>query len=164
VFDPRANALNAIRLALALLVIVWHSFPLSGSQVKFAPLKQLLGETAVDSFFAISGFLILGSWLRNPQWGRYLAARVLRIFPAFWACLVITAFVLAPLGTMITTGLNYAGTLSLENATYILKNAGLRISNPSSMARRTVCHTLSLGTVHFGLSGGSSFAIWASLR
>jgi len=130
VFDPRANALNAIRLALALLVIVWHSFPLSGSQVSSAPLKQLLGETAVDSFFAISGFLILGSWLRNPQWSRYIAARVLRIFPAFWACLVVTAFVLAPLATMITTGLNYGATLSLENATYVLKNAGLRIFQP----------------------------------
>lgn len=27
VFDPRNNALNAVRLALALGVIFWHSFP-----------------------------------------------------------------------------------------------------------------------------------------
>jgi peptidoglycan/LPS O-acetylase OafA/YrhL len=129
-FDPRANALNAIRLVLALFVIVWHSFPLSGNVVPFAPLRQFLGETAVDGFFAVSGFLIVGSWIRNPQWGRYLLARALRIFPAFWVCLIVTAFVIAPLATMVVTGLSYAGTLSLENLGYVLKNAGLRILQP----------------------------------
>ncbi len=32
VFDPRANALNAWRLGLALAVIVWHSWVLTGHQ------------------------------------------------------------------------------------------------------------------------------------
>lgn len=129
-FEPRANALNAVRLALALLVIVWHSFALSGHAVPFAPLRQLLGETAVDGFFAVSGFLIVGSWVRDPHWGRYLLARTLRIFPAFWACLIITALIIAPLATMVVTGLSYTGTLSFDNIGYILKNAGLRIFQP----------------------------------
>ncbi|MEI3865694.1 acyltransferase [Microbacterium sp. CCNWLW134] len=129
-FDPRANALNAVRLALALLVIVWHAFPLAGETIAWEPLRQFLGETAVDGFFAVSGFLIVGSWIRNPQWGRFLLARVLRIFPAFWVCLVVTAFVIAPIATMVVTGLTYAGTLSPDNVGYVFKNAALRIFQP----------------------------------
>ncbi|WP_460740846.1 acyltransferase family protein [Microbacterium neimengense] len=129
-FEPRANSLNAVRLALALLVIVWHAFPLSGHEITWEPVRQFLGETAVDGFFAISGFLIVGSWIRNPQWGRYLTARALRIFPAFWICLIVTAFAIAPLATMAVTGTSYAGALSPDNVGYVVKNAALRIFQP----------------------------------
>jgi peptidoglycan/LPS O-acetylase OafA/YrhL len=129
-FDPRANSLNAVRLALALLVIAWHAFPLSGHEIAWEPLRQFLGETAVDGFFAISGFLIVGSWTRNPQWGRFLLARALRIFPAFWICLIVTAFAIAPLATMAVTGATYAGALSPDNVGYVIKNAALRIFQP----------------------------------
>lgn len=152
-FDPRANALNAVRLALALLVIVWHSFPLSGNDIAFAPLRQLLGEIAVDGFFAISGFLIVGSWMRNPQWGRFLLARVLRIFPAFWVCLLVTAFVIAPLATMLATGTGVVGTLSLENVTYVLRNSALRIFQPG-------IGDTPLGVPFDGVWNGSLWTLW----
>lgn len=126
-YEPRANALNAVRLGLALLVIVWHSFPLSGNRVEWLPLQQFMGQIAVDGFFAISGFLILGSWVRNPRWFPYLAARVLRIFPAFWVCLIVTAFVIAPLATMLVTSGGYGSAISGESFTYVLKNAALRM-------------------------------------
>ncbi|WP_347754331.1 acyltransferase [Agrococcus sp. ProA11] len=126
-YEPRANALNAVRLALALLVIVWHSFPLSGNRIEWHPLQQFMGQTAVDGFFAISGFLILGSWLRNPRWFPYLMARVLRIFPAFWVCLVVTAFLIAPVATMLATSGSYGSAISVESVTYVLKNAALRM-------------------------------------
>lgn len=100
-FDSRHNALNLIRLCLAVLVIVWHSFPLTGHEVAFAPLRQLMGHISVDAFFAISGYLIVSSWLRRPQWRSFLRARVLRIMPAFWVSLVVTAFVIAPLGALL---------------------------------------------------------------
>jgi hypothetical protein len=64
--DPRRNALNAWRLALATGVILWHSFLTTGHHIPFAPARQLLGEVFVDGFFAISGYLITSSWLRAP--------------------------------------------------------------------------------------------------
>ena len=57
-FDPRNNALNVIRLFLALLVIVWHSFPLTGHEIAFATLRHILSRISVDGFYAVSGFLI----------------------------------------------------------------------------------------------------------
>lgn len=125
------NALNFIRLMLALSVIIWHSFPLTGNTVEWHPAQQALAELGVDGFFAISGFLIYGSWKRNPNWWQYLAARALRIFPAFWACLIVTAFVIAPITTALVTGRTYLDVISFENVKYVLQNAGLRIFDHS---------------------------------
>ncbi len=50
-----------------------------------------LGTIAVYGFFGISGYLIAGSASKNSV-GRYLWQRFLRIVPAFWVCLVVTAF------------------------------------------------------------------------
>ncbi|OBB95169.1 acyltransferase [Mycobacterium sp. 852002-40037_SCH5390672] len=58
----------------------------------------------VDGFFAISGFLITASWLSNPRLREYLSARALRIFPGFYVCLVVTAFVIAPVGVAMQGG------------------------------------------------------------
>ncbi|RIJ78433.1 acyltransferase [Nakamurella silvestris] len=101
VFDPRLNALNALRLALAVGVIFFHSFPLTGTPLRWWPAAQFLGNAFVDGFFALSGFLILSSWVRNPQWWAFLRARLLRILPAFYVCLAFTAFVAAPLAVVI---------------------------------------------------------------
>ncbi|MDF2993244.1 MAG: acyltransferase [Microbacterium sp.] len=116
VFDPRANGLNFVRLLLASGVIIWHSFPLTGNDIEWSPLRQIVAEVWVDGFFAASGFLIVGSWIRDPHIGRYLWARLLRILPAFWTCLVVTALVLAPLA---------AGVFGADNFSYIFKNAAL---------------------------------------
>lgn len=102
--DPRRNALNAWRLALATGVIVWHSFLTTGHHIPFAPVRQLLSEVFVDGFFAISGFLITSSWLRDPRLRDYFVARGLRILPGVWVCLVVVAFVAAPIGVAMQGG------------------------------------------------------------
>ena len=124
-FDPRRNALNAFRLALAMGVILWHSFPLTGRDVPFAPARQLLGEVWVDGFFAISGFLITSSWLRKPRVRDYLVARGLRILPGFYICLVVTAFVIAPIGVAIQGGPAAKLLLSRAPIEYILGNSAV---------------------------------------
>jgi len=90
-FNPHRNSLNFLRLVLALTVVVSHSIALGG----FGALNGLnqtgFGQIAVYGFFGISGFLIAGSALRNSP-VRYLWQRFLRIFPAFWICLLVTAF------------------------------------------------------------------------
>ncbi len=97
VFDPARNALNSLRLYFALLVIVSHSIVLGGYRSETLWGHGTLGDIAVDAFFAISGFLIAASASRNSVL-RYLWQRFLRIFPAFWVCLLVTAFLIAPIG------------------------------------------------------------------
>jgi peptidoglycan/LPS O-acetylase OafA/YrhL len=104
VFDPRANALNAWRLGLALAVIVWHSWVLTGHRPPPFAVHQFATQDFVDGFFAISGFLIPASWLSKPRLRDYALARALRILPGMWVCLIVTAFVIAPIGIAIQGG------------------------------------------------------------
>ncbi|MEB4212032.1 acyltransferase [Mycobacterium sp. 94-17] len=124
-FDPRRNALNAWRLTLATGVILLHSFSLTGRHLSSAPIHQFLRDAWVDGFFAISGFLITSSWLSNPRLRSYFAARGLRILPGLWVCLIITAFVVAPLGVAIQGGSAARLLLSHAPIEYVLKNSAV---------------------------------------
>src|ERR1039457_895578 len=88
-FSAKRNSLNFLRLILALAVLFSHSITLGlfGSESILG--KTTLGTVAVFGFFGISGFLVAGSAARNNV-GRYLWQRFLRIFPAFWICLLVT--------------------------------------------------------------------------
>ncbi|HEY0228851.1 MAG TPA: acyltransferase [Mycobacterium sp.] len=121
-FDPRRNALNAWRLALATGVIVWHSFLTTGHHVPFAPVRQLLSEVFVDGFFAVSGFLITASWFNNPRLRDYFVARALRILPGVWVCLIVTAFVVAPIGISLQGGSGLNLVRSGAPFAYVLNN------------------------------------------
>lgn len=94
------NALGLIRLVLASLVIVDHAFPLGGfGKDPFWSATQdqaSLGSLAVAGFFAISGYLITKSGMSGDV-VQFMWKRTLRIFPAYWALLVFTAFVVAPI-------------------------------------------------------------------
>lgn len=103
-FDRHHNALNLWRLILAVEVIVWHSFPVTGHHVSSPVAERLLFSVGVDGFFAVSGFLVTASWLHTPQPRQYLRARALRILPGFYTCLIVTAFVCAPIGVALQGG------------------------------------------------------------
>lgn len=95
-----ANSLGILRLTLASLVIFDHAFPLGGFGED--PLWGLtrgqasLGTLAVGGFFAISGYLIAKSG-QSGDVVQFLWRRTLRIFPAYWLVLIVTAFVAGPL-------------------------------------------------------------------
>ncbi|WP_081283604.1 acyltransferase family protein [Mycobacterium intracellulare] len=125
-FDTRSNALNAWRLVLASGVILQHSWPLTGRKI-FPPIEQLLTQVWVDGFFAISGFLITASWVRNPRLRDYFVARILRIFPGLWVCLAVVAFVIAPIGVAIQGGSPAKLLLSPAPFLYVLNNAVLNV-------------------------------------
>ena len=87
--DTPYPGLNFIRLVLAAAVLVSHALPAFG-----LPEPQLVGRSlggwAVLGFFALSGFLITRS-RRRLRLSSFLARRVGRLMPAYWACLVVTA-------------------------------------------------------------------------
>lgn len=126
-FDPRRNSLNLIRLILAFLVLVSHSFPVGGWGEGPVWAGENLGGWAVIGFFALSGYLIMGSRLRSSP-AMFLMLRVARIFPAFLVCLVVTAFGFAPIGYWSQNG-TLDGFLSTPNTpvNYVFANASLRI-------------------------------------
>src|SRR5262245_21674570 len=78
-----SSALDIFRFVLATMVVAEHTW-----YTKFTH----SGETAVQAFFVISGFLVTliatGQYKDRP-WS-YLLNRFLRIYPTYWACLAVT--------------------------------------------------------------------------
>jgi peptidoglycan/LPS O-acetylase OafA/YrhL len=120
-FDTRPNGYNALRLALASSVIVWHALLLASPGGYTSPLWQPLSSFAVDGFFVISGFLIVRSWDRRPNPAAFIRARLGRLLPGLWVCLTVTALVIAPL----TSDVNLA-----DQGRYVLENAGVLVTDP----------------------------------
>lgn len=123
-FDRRRNGLNLLRLVLAASVIVWHAFPLTGHDIAVAPIKQLISDFGVDGFFAVSGFLIAGSWFGRPRLLPFLRARALRLLPGFYTCLLFTALILAPVMVALTHGRLRVG----DELVYVKANAFVWVS------------------------------------
>lgn len=94
------NGYDLLRLLLAAVVVYTHSYAVGGFGPE--PLKNfskesvIFGELGVLGFFGLSGFLVSASFARSKSLGSYFLKRARRIFPGFWVCLVITAFVFAP--------------------------------------------------------------------
>ena len=103
IWDRRENNFDFIRLALAVLVIYSHSFALGMGQEDREPVFRLTGHQmtggaiAVNLFFVMSGFMIAASAERSRSILDYLKRRVLRIYPAFIAAMLVGALVVLPL-------------------------------------------------------------------
>ena len=94
------NSLGFLRLVLACLVIFDHAFPLGGfgPDILYSVTRgqASLGSIAVAGFFAISGYLIAKSGM-SADVIQFMWRRFLRIFPAYWVVLLLTALIVAPL-------------------------------------------------------------------
>jgi len=89
----RDNNFDALRLFAAVLVLFSHSFALVGrDEPKLG--STSLGVVGVEIFFAISGFLVVKSWLSQPRLRPFLVKRGLRILPALVVTLILSAYVL----------------------------------------------------------------------
>ncbi len=92
----RINELDLLRLFAALAVVLFHysfrgyaadamsimSYPLLASASKY-------GYLGVELFFMISGFVILMTAANGSLRG-FVISRIVRLYPAFWACCTIT--------------------------------------------------------------------------
>lgn len=101
--EGRDNNLNLIRLIAASAVALSHCYYFT-NQIYSEPLLKLTGSTtfgylSVFVFFVISGVLVSQSFDRTPSAWRFVAARVLRLYPALLVTLLMTAYVLGPIYT-----------------------------------------------------------------
>ena len=99
-FADRRNSVGFLRLLLAAVVLYSHAYFLGGfGRDHFSIFSRdavSAGTLAVQCFFVLSGALIATSWNRRHSLGRFLWHRFLRLAPALWVCLAVTAFVFTP--------------------------------------------------------------------
>ena len=84
-------------MAAALLVFASHCFLLATASGNGPLIDAGVFGRAV--FFALSGFLIVKSWLDDPSPQRFVGKRLLRIMPALLVAVAFAALIIGPLAT-----------------------------------------------------------------
>jgi peptidoglycan/LPS O-acetylase OafA/YrhL len=113
---------DGIRLIAAVSVIFSHAFLIAEGTDENEPLRHVLGPGntvglyGVFTFFIISGFLLTRSLAANPDLIRFTVSRVLRIYPGFVFCTVLTALLF---GSVLTGSDLLTYLTARETYTYI---------------------------------------------
>jgi peptidoglycan/LPS O-acetylase OafA/YrhL len=109
-YESGADNFLLLRFVAAVLVMYGHSYAFAGTHHGDF-LSRLnwgngiyTGSVAVDMFFAISGLLVTGSYLKRANLEAFIKARALRILPAYLCCIVLSALVLGALYTELPLG------------------------------------------------------------
>ncbi len=88
----RLVGIDALRGLAAGLVVAQHVGELTSGTVRSLTRQGVqLGQLGVLLFFLTSGYLVPASLERAGSLRRFWLARVLRLYPAYWACLVAVA-------------------------------------------------------------------------
>ena len=112
----RRNNFDLLRLIGALLVLVSHSFALTGRAEPAVPGLTAYGGMGLTIFFCVSGYLIAQSWYRDPRLLRFLAKRALRIFPGLAVVVALSIFVLGPAVTTLSARAYFASPVTWRYA------------------------------------------------
>jgi peptidoglycan/LPS O-acetylase OafA/YrhL len=138
-----SNNFHFLRFLAASLVIVGHSYPLTGRPDLIEKLSLGLfptGHIAVCIFFVISGYCVMQSRLQSTSVYAYLMKRVVRIFPGLLGALI---FCIVGVGAFNTT-LSLTDYFTTPQTYYFLDNLklyppthrdlpGVFLSNPLSI-------------------------------
>jgi peptidoglycan/LPS O-acetylase OafA/YrhL len=134
----RLHGIEGLRAAAAAAVTVQHVWILASGRVgadSVADVIFLNLALGVTLFFALSGFLLYRPFAAAiargeplPEVGSYLRNRALRILPAYWAILFVTAFLLQTAGTREAGGVISFG--AMTDPVEVIK-AGLLIQDYS---------------------------------
>lgn len=96
------SGFDYLRISLAIAVLAWHTFPLTMGEAATAQFMAgwfgAVVRLVLPMFFALSGFLVAGSFEKNTL-STFLAFRVLRIVPALAVEITLSALILGPLLT-----------------------------------------------------------------
>jgi len=124
--NPRRSGFDYLRIILAYLIMVDHSAVVCGGaavqEYLFSGYRRPYSASLVPMFFALSGFLVASSLVRNRSLITFAGLRVLRIVPAL---AVDTVFCAIILGGFLTTWPLRSYFSSVEFAKYFLNIVGL---------------------------------------
>jgi peptidoglycan/LPS O-acetylase OafA/YrhL len=125
----RLYEIDLLRITAALAVVVYH-YTFSGyarhlTSVAYPALSLVTryGYLGVDMFFTISGFVVLlSAWGRRPH--EFVISRIIRLYPAYWAAVTITAIVAITLsrGLFKISLVQYVANLTMLNAVAHIAN------------------------------------------
>ncbi len=122
----QTSGFDYLRLALALAVILWHSFHVTHEQADVVRMSsgyyRPMMAIVLPMFFALSGFLVAGSLVRTNSLVVFLTLRALRIFPALTVEILLSALILGP---FVTTENLHAYFSGREFWNYFLNILGL---------------------------------------
>ena len=92
----RNHQFDLLRIIFATLVLLSHAPEITDGNVsrelfhRFTRAPMTFGTVGVDGFFLLSGYLIVQSWLANPELLNFLRKRVLRIVPGYLVAVVLS--------------------------------------------------------------------------
>jgi peptidoglycan/LPS O-acetylase OafA/YrhL len=99
----RDNALNLVRLGFVLAVVLSHSFTVG----RYGPSPLLLGNTpgqwGLAGLFTASGYLIARGAI-DSGYVDFMVRRIVRLWPAYLACLAVVVAVFAPISYITMNG------------------------------------------------------------
>lgn len=95
--------INIMRFVAALIVIIGHSFSLTGHPSDlleiFSNQQISMGGFSVGIFFFLSGLYVSKSLEKSSDYFTFMKKRCIRIFPQLWIVIGATVFLLGPLMT-----------------------------------------------------------------
>ena len=101
---------NILKFLAAILVIVCHSYPITGNGVdmlaRYTNGECNFGGFAVGIFFFYSGLYVTKSLSKTNSTSSYIKKRITRIFPQLIIVVLLSAFILGPITTTYLPG-NY---------------------------------------------------------
>jgi peptidoglycan/LPS O-acetylase OafA/YrhL len=94
--STRNHQFDLLRILFATLVLLSHAPEITDGNAsrelfhRFTRTPMTFGALGVDGFFVLSGYLIVQSWLGDPEFFNFLRKRVLRIFPGYLVAVVLS--------------------------------------------------------------------------
>lgn len=125
----RLLEIDLLRITAAAAVVIYHYTFFGHAAHYFSAAYPALssvtryGYLGVDLFFMISGFVVLlSAWGRRPH--EFVISRMVRIYPAYWVAVTITAIVSVTLsrGMFKVTPLQYLANLTLAQSLVNIPN------------------------------------------
>lgn len=138
--DRDKNSIGFLRLVLAIFVVIQHAYvlrPLGEEPIGKIIEGLTFGKLGVYGFFILSGYLITASFIHSKSLINFFWRRILRIFPAFWVCILFTIFLFAPIAYYIVNSTlegYFFGNTTDSPFGYLYKNIFLTIHQPDIRA------------------------------
>lgn len=167
----RTNNFDGLRLIAALAVVCSHMAALGGER-EWRPVHGLTwGLFGVLVFFSISGYLVMASWRSDPNIGRFLERRFLRISPALLVVMPVTFLLAKALGVIGFPGNPYHNlngslwTIEYEVICYFVLVALAVVSRfPALLAGLLVAASVALGLGGYLTLFAAPFALGMALH
>jgi peptidoglycan/LPS O-acetylase OafA/YrhL len=101
--QTRLAELDSLRGIAAMMVVAFH-FTLG---LKSFHGLFIFGYTGVDLFFMISGFVIILTIEKAPNYKTFLLSRFARLYPAYWVCVTLSALTIATWSSLVKVPITF---------------------------------------------------------